>query len=281
MNQRVSRRYLTIGRGSTMPVDYRLYEETAIGDVARPVCDSLYRDAAVGFVMSGWFEYRSRGDAMTAVPGALVFGNCGEQFSIHNRDCPANRRLVVRYDGRYLDEVAAAHGLDGPQFRAAALPPCKEAAVVFARMRALARSGLDNEGAAFALASAVLRIGSSRPFRNDVSGRESRRILAVVRYIESSYRDPCTTDMLAGVSGYSRYHFMRLFKAVTGQSPKQYVINTRLRAAALRIMETTALVSEIALDVGFNDISHFNNHFRALFDCTPRQMRNEPSRRAA
>jgi len=96
----------------------------------------------------------------------------------------------------------------------------------------------------------------------------------VVTHIEQSFSESCSIDTLAAIAGSSRFRFMRQFKAVTGRSPSQYVISLRLRVAAARIAETDARILQIALECGFNDISHFNTKFRAKFGCTPRQMRN-------
>lgn len=101
----------------------------------------------------------------------------------------------------------------------------------------------------------------------------SARIVKVVRYVERHYAEPCSLPHLAGMAGLSRFHFLRRFRAVTGVSPHQYIIALRLRAAAERLRSTTEPVTSIALDVGFNDLSHFNLLFRRSFGAPPRQWR--------
>lgn len=75
------------------------------------------------------------------------------------------------------------------------------------------------------------------------------------------------------MAGLSRFHFLRLFRAATGVSPHQHIIALRLRAAADRLRSTAEPVTLIALDVGFNDLSHFNLLFRRSFGVAPRQWR--------
>ncbi len=237
-----------------------------------PIWNKQYDRAAIGFVLSGWFDYRAEGGAVTAVPGTVLFGNIDEYFSVHHLDAVGNRRLVIWYDRDLLEEIAAAHAIDRARFPLAALPPGRMASGLFALMQPLARRD-DAEEAASALAASALTI-ARQPEMPVVSRRDRRRILAVVAHIEETYCEDCSIAGLAVLAGFSRYHFMRLFKAVTGQSVNQYVIATRLRAAAARIARSTAPISEIALDVGFNDLSHFNTSFRTAFACTPRQMRN-------
>jgi AraC family transcriptional regulator len=239
----------------------------------RLIWEKQYDKAAIGFVLSGWFDYRAEGGRLTAVPGTVLFGNVGEHFSVHHLDSLGNRRLVVWYDRSFLEAIAAAHGLDQARFRSLALPPGKASSGLFALMQSLARRNGATEEAACALAATALTIDQQGRRASVVSGRDRRRILAIVGHIEQAFCETCSVSELAALSGFSRYHFMRLFKAVTGQSANQYVIATRLRAAVTRIMQTRAPMSQIAFDVGFNDLSHFNTSFRSMFNCTPRQMR--------
>jgi transcriptional regulator GlxA family with amidase domain len=50
----------------------------------------------------------------------------------------------------------------------------------------------------------------------------------------------------------SIYRFLRLFKRMTSQTPRKYLMATRLRAAATRLLETPDKVLDIAFGVGFD-----------------------------
>jgi AraC-like DNA-binding protein len=78
---------------------------------------------------------------------------------------------------------------------------------------------------------------------------------------------------LARMAGLSPYHFLRAFKATTGVTPHQWLLRTRLRAAAERLAMTKASVTDIALEVGFEDLSNFTRTFRAEFGASPREYR--------
>lgn len=239
----------------------------------QPVREKQYDRAGIGAVISGGFDYRGQTGAANGVPGTVFFGNLGEHFSVEYLDSEYTNRLVVWFRNEFLENVAEAYDLKDSRFRVVAIPPGKSALGLLAKMKALARGSHDSEDVACALVAAALTVCDDPQRSKAISNRDRQRIFSVVRFIGSAFGESCSVETLASVSGLSRYHFMRLFKAVTGQSANQYVINTRLRAAVARITETKAPISEIALDVGFNDISHFNTCFRAMFDCTPRQMR--------
>jgi len=60
---------------------------------------------------------------------------------------------------------------------------------------------------------------------------------------------------------------------VTGRTPRQHVIATRLRAAARRLAATRTPVTRVALEAGFGDLSHFIASFARAFGASPRAYR--------
>ena len=71
----------------------------------------------------------------------------------------------------------------------------------------------------------------------------------------------------------SKYHFLRVFRRLTGMTPYQYLLSARMRRAALELASSRRPVLDIALDSGFGDLSTFNHRFRATFGATPTQYR--------
>jgi AraC family transcriptional regulator len=67
----------------------------------------------------------------------------------------------------------------------------------------------------------------------------------------------------------SPYHFLRTFRQVTGMTPHQYLLHTRLHRAATRLRENTDPISVIAYRAGFKDLATFNRRFRRLVGMTP------------
>ena len=252
---------------------YCVREERSVSTGLNVPAEYQYGTAGIGFVMAGWFDYRGHAGAATCVPGTLLFASRDEYFSVNHLDSSGTRRLVAWYDNAFLEQIAEAYGLDSAEFRAMAVPPGKRASNAFAWMRTMAAGSDDTEDAACSLAAAALTANESRHDGQAPSPRERQRILSAVRHVGEFYCEPCPVDVLARISGFSRFRFMRMFKAVTGQSVNQYVINTRLNAAVARLIETKASISEIALQIGFNDISYFNACFRTAFACSPRQLR--------
>jgi transcriptional regulator GlxA family with amidase domain len=96
---------------------------------------------------------------------------------------------------------------------------------------------------------------------------------AVLRYMAAHSTAPHTIAGLARMAKLSLYHFLRSFRAVTGVTPHQWLLRARLRAAAEKLAVTNVPVTDIALDVGFDDLSNFTRTFRVEFGASPRQYR--------
>jgi AraC-like DNA-binding protein len=103
--------------------------------------------------------------------------------------------------------------------------------------------------------------------------RDASRIARVLRRLEASSTEPASLADLSRAAGLSRYHFLRTFKRVTGITPHQWILRTRLRHAAERLVMSREPITEIALDVGFDDFSNFIRSFRTEFGVSPGRYR--------
>jgi AraC family transcriptional regulator len=101
----------------------------------------------------------------------------------------------------------------------------------------------------------------------------SRRALGLTHeYIVENLGEPVTLDDLAQVIGLSRFHFARQFRRSTGESPMRYVQRCRIESAKRLLRHGELLMTEIAVNVGFCDQSHFSRSFRKLVGMTPREF---------
>ncbi len=231
-----------------------------------------YAGPVIGVVVAGTFDYRARLGRTRATPGAILLGNAGETFECRHLDAGGNRRAVIALHPQLLAEVANDCGLDDADFAVSALTPSREAAPLYGAVRRAAGGLALDEEAVIELAARALTLGR-RARQAEPSVAERRRIVEVVRHLDVAYAEPCGLDTLAAMGQVSRFHFIRLFRAVTGESPRQYLIGARLRAAADRLTDTAEPITHIAFDIGFNDISHFNATFRRAFGLSPTAWR--------
>jgi AraC-like DNA-binding protein len=115
-------------------------------------------------------------------------------------------------------------------------------------------------------------------------GATWRRMRPVARTVEAIGSAPerrWTLHELAALACVSPSHLAHVFRAETGLSVWGYVLRSRLARGLEAVLDSDAALTEVALDAGFASHSHFTAKFRALFGCTPQQLRRGASRRTA
>lgn len=99
-----------------------------------------------------------------------------------------------------------------------------------------------------------------------------KRAIAAIR---AEYNSEQSVEEYAKHSGYSKYHFTRLFKEATGQTPNEYRIRLRLDNACSLLRSTSYSMHEIAEAVGFSDPAYFSRLFKKRFGKSPQMYRKE------
>ncbi len=109
----------------------------------------------------------------------------------------------------------------------------------------------------------------------DQQVRLGRNLLnRITAYISDNLSEPIGLDELAALAGISPYHFARSFKKATGLSPHQYIIHCRMQKAKQLLLKSKLSITDIALDVGYKDVSNFINAFRKAVGTSPKKYRS-------
>jgi AraC-like DNA-binding protein len=95
----------------------------------------------------------------------------------------------------------------------------------------------------------------------------------VFNFIKNNYQLKITVDDLSQEANLSNYHFSHFFKAMTGQSPIEYLNRYRINQAVRLLLEGNAKVMEIAYEVGFENFSYFVKTFKDYQQRTPSEIR--------
>lgn len=239
--------------------------------------EEVHGGPCVALVTAGTFRYRTAAGSTVLSPGSLLLGNAAACFECGHDHSRGDRCLAFHFDGTLFDGIAAAApGIRSVAFAHAGLPALPVLAAIAARAEAgrdlrdpHAFEELAFEIAGTALAAAAeLDVAPTTP-----SSRDEKRVGEVVRLIEAESDRPLSLAELANRAATSPYHFLRSFRAVTGLTPHQYVLRTRLHRAALRLRTSPAHISSIAYEAGFNDLATFNRRFRKVMGRTPGEYR--------
>ena len=117
------------------------------------------------------------------------------------------------------------------------------------------------------------KYGATVPEPKSRYGRLPReKLLRAVEYIRDQLDTDLTVSGIAQAVYMSPYHFTRLFKESTGQSPHQYVVEARVRKAKELLTTGKFTISEAAYHVGFVDQSHLTRHFKRVFGLPPKRL---------
>ena len=231
----------------------------------------------ISVVLAGTFQYRSPIAHELLTPGSFLLGNRGEHFTCGHEHASGDRCVAFRYSPEYFERIAADLGVR-PGFRIGRLPAIRETAQASAMVAAGLGRGASGDVAwdelGVRLAATALRLANGSPTRRQAVSRAAlARISESVRTIE---RDPAARLPLSGLAAaasLSPFHYLRSFEQVTGVTPHQFILRTRLREAATRIAAESTSIVTIAFSTGFGDLSNFNRAFRAEFGTSPRAFR--------
>jgi len=237
---------------------YRLVE--TLGDVSRPTAGT---PGDVAVVPAG-VPLAAR--SLDGTPQALEF-------------------LVVALSPDLLAEVLDTAG--APAARRRLLPVVGARSPAVAQLGGLLHSGLPDrtdlgrlalEQLGTALAVTVVRdhtAGGTLPggARAAGSGLTPAQLQAVLRLVEDDLAAPLAVADLAARAAVSPFHFSRLFRAATGATPHQYVLQRRLAHARDLLVRTDLPLGQVAARCGFADQSHLTRHVRRHLGRTPAVLR--------
>lgn len=247
------------------------------GPADRPF-EERHGDVSIAVVLAGTFQYHSRAGRELLTPGSLLLGNHGQPFECRHDHAMGDRCVAFHFEPAHFERIAADLGARGANraFQRSRVPPLREVA----RVGAGAAAGLLGQAApawdelALEVAARALRLanGLARALSPAPLGAEAR-VTEVVRAIELDPAARLPLQDLAERAGLSPFHFLRTFERVTGVTPHQFILRTRLRDAAARLATGRDRVSEVAYRAGFGDLSTFNRAFRAEFGMRPLAFR--------
>ena len=162
-------------------------------------------------------------------------------------------------------------------------PVWREAAETFDRIQKdyfgeYAFSGMAVYAGLFRLLSLAGEMFASPQGEKTGEDRNSRhkykeRFTAVCEYIREHCTEQITLEQTAKVAGFSKYHFARLFKTMTGTTCHNFLLERRILYAKNLLVDFTMPITEVAMRSGFNSLATFNRIFKSQIGCTPSEFR--------
>lgn len=230
------------------------------------------------FVRSGAFRIESERGRELADPSRAILLRSGESFQVTHPGPCCDRSLVIGLSSDTVGELRStlepSGGEDGGSLPDALTVRCGRS--VYLEQRKLAASlerGTDPLGAtevALTLAEKVLAPGD---VGHDRRVEEDDRVEAVKTMLAEHFAERQSLAEIGAAVELSPYRIARLFRAVTGSTIHDHRIELRLRAAVERLADGEDDLTELALDLGFFDHSHFTRSFCRRFGLPPSRYR--------
>lgn len=99
----------------------------------------------------------------------------------------------------------------------------------------------------------------------------------VLDYIEENLYEELNLDRIAAAAGYSKYHFLRLFKEELHMTPTEYIRKRRITESVHDISDKDDSIARIGYKHGFNSKENFTRAFKSEHHILPSDYRNVDS----
>ena len=265
---KVMRTAMLLPSGPIQVVDY-----VCTATPSSPPFTELHTGYSLSFVRKGSFGYRARGQAYELVAGSVLVGCPGDEFlCTHEHQAGGDECLSFRLSPESLDAL----GFRVSAWQSRGLPPLPELMVLGELAQAVvdgeSDAGLDEVGLCFAARFASVVSDREAP-KFVTSGRDRKRAVDAAHWLASRAHEAVDLQRVAAEAGLSQFHFLRLFARVLGVTPHQFLVRARLRHAARLLSERERSITDVALDVGFADLSNFIRTFRRAAGVSPSAFR--------
>ncbi|BDD05726.1 AraC family transcriptional regulator [Aureibacter tunicatorum] len=101
------------------------------------------------------------------------------------------------------------------------------------------------------------------------------KIHDVFEYIDRNLNEDLSLEVLANQASMSPYHFHRIFKMITSETPNGYIVRRKIEKSASELVHHLTSITEIALMFGFQDNSSFTRSFKKYYGMSPTAFRLE------
>lgn len=254
-------------RGPLSATDYRC----SAGPADTPYLEQ-HAAFTISYVRRGSFGIETRGKSFELVAGSVLVGHPGDEYMCTHDHAAGGDECLSFSLAPELVETLGRRDI----WRAGGVPPLPELVVLGELAQATAEQrtdlGLDEVGLWFAARCVELLSGAKRR-ATAVREADRRRAVEAALWLDERAHEPIDLEGAARAVALSPFHFLRLFSSALGVTPHQYLVRARLRRAARLLSDGERKITDVALDVGFGDLSNFVRTFHRAAGVSPRRFR--------
>lgn len=210
-------------------------------------------------------------------------GNGGIEATVSFKDKSGEQKVVTVGNGR-LDSVSNAiklylgvdYELTGYEEHAISKTSSSKAASyvsVVSEGKIYWGVGVDEDiikASNAALVSCVNKVASDQ----HINRAREERLVEILTYIQRNYQD-VSLDSMAEEFHLSRPYLSKYIKEKTGETFQDVLRIEKLKRAKTLLKDTNKTIENIALEVGYENVEHFNRMFKKTYGVTPVQFRKQ------
>ena len=99
-------------------------------------------------------------------------------------------------------------------------------------------------------------------------------VIGVRNYINNNYENDLNLDLLSRIQYVSKYHLLRLFKKYYGLTPRQYLIEKRIKKSKEYLINGMS-VTETCFAIGFESLGSFSTLFKTKTGKSPSEFQKQ------
>lgn len=110
-------------------------------------------------------------------------------------------------------------------------------------------------------------------YKNTHFETKNKRILTIHEYLMKNYRESIDLKQIASMVNMAEGSLCRFFKSIAGITIFEYLNKIKVDLACKLLMDKSLTIFDVAIDSGFNNLSHFNKQFKKVTGVTPNNYR--------
>lgn len=112
-----------------------------------------------------------------------------------------------------------------------------------------------------------------RYLSSNVVSKNAFLIKKALAYIDAHYRENPSLEEVASSLFISASYFSALFSKTMGESFRTYLLKLKMEEAKRLLSQSDIKILDIAYQMGYEDLSHFNRAFKKVIGCSPSHFR--------
>ena len=223
------------------------------------------------YVCSGSFHVELGRKTYTATAGQVVFFDCAQPHHYYTTE--QSEFYYLHFDGPQAHELC--HYIN--KSSGVVIDSANNADIEQALAEMLHFYENGNSESVFATSGRIYHLLTllDNPLVSPRLKKNDDSISRAISHIRAHVGQKITLQELADISGLSVYYFSHLFKEMTGQSPNEFIIHSRIDQAKTLLACTNYPIAEIARQVGYPNSGNLITHFTQRVGCPPMQFRKK------